>query len=211
MDGLYARRRPAVQPGPPRKSKKSRRRLPVYLSKRERDVLLEAARRSSPRGVPLGALRDTALISVAALAGLRVAELAALDRVDVDLDELTVHVRHGKGDKPRVVPLHLDAAVAIDEYLRARTDDDPAMFLSRRGQRASIRTLRNIVYRVAAEAKLTKRISPHKLRHTFATLLYDASGDIFAVKEALGHEDLSTTEIYTHVSTSRMRAGIDQT
>jgi integrase/recombinase XerC len=149
------------------------------------------------------------VISTGVFAGLRVAELHKLDRDDVDLNELDVMVRHGKGDKDRLIPLRLEAAIAIDEYLRARSDMEPALFLSRRGSRASIRALRDVVYRVVKEASLTKKISPHKLRHTFATLLYDKTGDLLTLKELLGHESLATTQIYTHVATERKRRAID--
>jgi integrase/recombinase XerC len=159
--------------------------------------------------VPHGALRDRALIAILVLAGLRIAELQHLDRDDVDLIELEVLVREGKGGKDRSVPLHLDAAIAVEEYLNARVDDDQALFLSRLGKRASVRTLRDVVYRVAREALLRKKISPHKLRHTFATIVYDKTGDLMAVKELLGHESLKTTEIYTHLSRSRLRRAVD--
>jgi integrase/recombinase XerD len=190
----------------PRKPKK----LPVYLNERERELILKAAAATSPRGVPLGSLRDTALISLGVFTGLRVAELAGLDRHDVDLHDLEVRVRHGKGDKERIVPLHLGAAIAVEEYIAARVDLEPALFLSRLGRRADVRTLRNVVYRVAREAALTKKISPHKLRHTFATLLYEKSGDLLVVKDLLGHESLVTTQIYTHTTTGRHRRAIDE-
>jgi integrase/recombinase XerC len=186
-----------------------RRKLPVYLTSREFEQLLRAARDTAPRGVPAGPERDQALIAVALYSGLRIAELAALDRGDVDLDELIVHVRHGKGDKARDVPLHLAAGIAVEDYLSARTDDLEPLFLSRVGRRASIRTLRDIVYRVARESALLKRLGPHKLRHTFATLLLDKGADLRQVQDLLGHESISTTEIYTHVSRSRLRSAID--
>lgn len=188
---------------------RGRRKLPVYLTAREQHLILDAARATAPRGTPHGAQRDTAIIALLLFEGLRVAELAALDRQDVDLDDLVVHVLNGKGGKDRDVPLDLEAAIAVDTYLRARGDCHPALILSRLGRRATTRTVRDVVYRVAREASLVKHISPHRLRHSFATALLDAGCDLRQVQEALGHESIATTQIYTHVSQQRLRAAFD--
>ncbi len=190
---------------PPERS----RRLPVHLTERERDLILDAARSTAPRGVHAGSERDVAILSMFLFGGLRVSEISHLDRDDVDLEDRVSRVRHGKGDKDRNVPLHRMAADAIATYLALRTDEDPALFLSRRGNRISVRALQRVVLRLAKSAELTKHITPHKLRHTFATLLLDRGQDIRVVQELLGHESLSTTEIYLHVSTARTRRAID--
>lgn len=184
--------------------------LPTFLTRGERAVLLNAAARTAPRGVPHGGLRDAALIALLVFSGLRIAEACALDRSDLEFgDKPMIHVRHGKGEKERYVPLRDEAAVAITEYLKTRSDDEPAVFISRRGTRADKRTLRNVVYRVVKEAKLTKRISPHKLRHTFATLAYEGGADLLGLQLLLGHESSVTTQIYTHVGVDRLRSIVD--
>ncbi len=198
-----------------RVSSKSRRssrpaRLPVFLTERERDLVLEAARRSAPRGVRAGAARDSAVIAIGVYAGLRVAEISALDRADVDLEDLAVLVRQGKGGKDRVVPLNIAAAIAVEEYLATRDDEDPALFVSRKGGRLSVRAIQRMVRRVAGDAELAKRVTPHKLRHTFATLLIENDADVFTVQELLGHASVATTQIYVHVSRARKRGAVDR-
>jgi site-specific recombinase XerC len=183
----------------------------VYLTARERDLLLEAARRSAPRGVHSGTHRDTAVIALGVYAGLRVSELRGLDLADVDLVTGTVRVRHGKGDKDRELPLHRVACAAVAAYALDREDDEPALFLSRHGRRISVRALQDVVYRLATDAALTKHISPHKLRHTFATSFLEANpGAIRVLKELMGHASIETTDLYTHVTHERERRDIDR-
>ena len=173
--------------------------------------MLEAARAAAPRGVPNGAQRNVAIIAVGVYTGLRVSELVGLDRADVDLDELLLRVRHGKGDKDREIPLHRRAAAELERYLSARDDSNPAVFLARGGRRLSARAVHDLVVAVAKRAGVTKRISPHKLRHTFATSFLDHNpGDIRVLQELLGHVRLDTTEIYTHVSHPRRRQDVDR-
>lgn len=182
--------------------------------------------------MPAGTLRDTAILAVGLYAGLRVSELRNLDRADVDLDALTVRVNHGKGDKDRELPLHQNAAAAVAAWLElydsyAGTRDYPLasehkniipngagsaetpLFVSRRGTRIGVRAVQRLVKRVVNSAGITKRISPHKLRHTFATLLLDKDADLRVVQELLGHESIATTEIYTAVSSARRRRFVD--
>ena len=191
-----------------------RRSLPVYLTERERDLLVEAALESAPRGVPAGALRDTAAIALGVYAGLRVSEIRALDRDDVDLEDLTVRVREGKGGKDREVPLHETAGQLVRAYLAERDQHHdaghPALFISRRGKRISVRAIQRMLVRVARAAAISKRISPHKLRHTFATLLLESGADLRTVQELLGHASIATTEIYTHVSGPHRRRAVDR-
>jgi site-specific recombinase XerD len=131
-----------------------------------------------------------------------------LDRADVDLQDLTVLVREGKGRKDRLVPLHLDAAIAVETYVSAKSHEEPAVFVSRQGRRISVRALRDVVYRVAREAALTKRVHPHTLRHTVATLLIEKDVDVFAVADILGHASIATTQRYVHTAQGRKRAPI---
>lgn len=151
-----------------------------------------------------------AFIAIGVYAGLRVSEIRNLDRTDVDLEELTVLVRHGKGDKDRELPLHRRAAAAITAYLDAREDKDPALILSRQGSRISVRALQRLVLAIAREAGLSKHVTPHKLRHTFATLLLEEDVDLRVIQELLGHESIATTELYVAVSQRRKRRGIDR-
>ncbi len=200
---------------PVRRTKKRRRasarpkKLPVYLTERERDELLEVAFDRSPRGVPAGQLRDLAILMIGVYQGLRVAEICALDRHDVDVESLILTVREGKGAKDRILPLHRDVAAVVREYLSSRFDTSPALFLSRRGERISTSQVRRMVKAAAAEAGIAKNVSPHKLRHSFATLLLERGVNIRVVQELLGHSSLETTQIYTHVAKGPKQEAID--
>ena len=188
------------------------KRLPTVLTASERDGLLEASRWRSSRKQSLhGAERDHAILSVLALAGLRVSEVCDLDRVDVDLASRIIDVRHGKGDKQRLVALHRDAEKAVRAYLELRGDDGiPALFLSRLSQRITPRYVELMVSDTARLAGIRKRVTPHTLRHTFATELLNRGVDIRVIQAVLGHASLDTTQIYTHVSTELGREGIDR-
>jgi site-specific recombinase XerD len=185
-------------------------RLPIYLTEPERDAILEVALDSAPRGVPAGGIRNAAIIGVGLYAGLRVAEICHLDRTDVDLEVGTIRVREGKGGKDREVPLHTFAADLIRAYLSTRVDSEPALFVSRRRTRISVRAVQRMVVALAEDTGLAKHVSPHKLRHTFATLLLEADVDLRTIQELLGHESIATTEIYMHVSQSRKRGAVDR-
>lgn len=189
--------------------KRRSRKLPVYLSIEERDDLVAAAADMPMRGVPNAGARNAAIIALGVYTGLRVSELVQLDLSDVDLDG-TVRVRHGKGDKERHVALHPKAAARLRTYLETRDDEHPAVFLARGGRRISVRAIQRLVQLLAADAELAKHITPHKLRHTFATHLLDAGEDIRVIQVLLGHESISTTEIYTHVSSTRGRKAVNR-
>ena len=187
------------------------RRLPIYLTETERDLILEAALDSAPRGVPDGALRNAAVIAVGVYCGLRVSEISFLDLGDVDLQGLTVRVRHGKGDKAREIPLNPWAAQFVSAWVSARPDvATPALFVSRNGDRLASRTIRTVVGSLAKIAGISKPISPHKLRHTFATMLLNRGADIRVVQELLGHASIATTETYTHVAQELKRRETDK-
>ncbi len=186
------------------------RRLPVYLTEHERALIVDAAAQSAPRGVPAGALRAEAIVAIGVYAGLRVSEITHLDRGDVDLLARTIRVRQGKGGKDREVPAHQRVAAALLAYLSTRVDDDPALFLSRAGRRIGVRSVQRLVAQIATDAGLAKHITPHKLRHTFATALLDADVDLRTVQELLGHASIATTQIYTHVSNPRKQRAIDR-
>ena len=163
-----------------------------------------------PAGTPLG-LRDRAILETLYSAGLRVSELTGLDVGDVDLNEGVAMVR-GKGRKERLALLGPPAMEAIARWIPerealagARAASQPALYLNRNGTRLSARSVGRLLAKYLARAGLDRRTSPHTLRHSFATHLLDAGADIRSVQELLGHRSLATTQIYTHVSTQRLR------
>jgi integrase/recombinase XerD len=184
---------------------KRRRKLPRTLSPAEVERLLDAAAGTTPR-----ALRDRALGELLYGAGLRVSEAVGLDRQSVDLEHRLVRCL-GKGSKERVVPIGREAAESLRRYLaRGRPFLErrlrPELFLNANGGALTRAGVFLILRRLAAKAGLEpERIHPHLLRHSFATHLLEGGADLRAVQEMLGHADLATTELYTHVSDRRRR------
>jgi integrase/recombinase XerD len=182
-----------------------RRRLPRTLSPAEAERLIDAAAGTTPR-----ALRDHALTELLYGAGLRVSEAVGLSRTGVDLDARLVRCT-GKGGKERVVPIGRRGVEAVRRYLaRGRPYLDrrhrPELFLNAKGGPLTRAGAFLILRRLAADAGLDpERIHPHLLRHSFATHLLEGGADLRSVQEMLGHADLSTTELYTHVSDRRRR------
>jgi integrase/recombinase XerD len=182
-----------------------RRTLPRTLSPAEAERLVEAASGTSPR-----ALRDRALVELLYGAGLRVSETVALQKSSVDLDGRLVRCI-GKGSKERVVPIGRQAVQALRRYLaRGRpyldTRHRAELFLNARGGGLTRAGVFLILRRLAAKAGLEpERVHPHLLRHSFATHLLEGGADLRSVQEMLGHADLATTELYTHVSDRRRR------
>jgi integrase/recombinase XerD len=179
--------------------------LPKTLSPGEAERLIDAAKGTQPRN-----LRDQALVELLYGAGLRVSEAVGLARTGIDLDERLVRVI-GKGGKERVVPIGRHAAEAVRRYLgRGRPYLDrrhrPELFLNAQGGPLTRAGAFLILRRLAEKAGLDPtRVHPHILRHSFATHLLEGGADLRSVQEMLGHADLSTTELYTHVSDSRRR------
>jgi integrase/recombinase XerD len=186
-------------------SPKRTRRLPRTLSASEAERLIDAAQGVSPR-----AMRDRALVELLYGAGLRVSEALGLTKASVDLDERLVRVV-GKGAKERLVPLGRPAAEAVRRYLalgRPHLDrrHRPDLFLNARGGALTRAGAFLILRRLAEKAGLDpSRIHPHLLRHSFATHLLEGGADLRSVQEMLGHADLGTTELYTHVTDRRRR------
>jgi integrase/recombinase XerC len=147
--------------------------------------------------------RDLAILELLYASGLRVSELVGLDVADVDRRERTVRVL-GKGRKERVVPFGEKADTALARYLAPRGGEAGPLFLNARGGRLGVRGVYTVVRRAARAAGITRRVSPHTLRHTFATHLLDAGADLRAIQEFLGHSRLSTTERYTHVGSDHL-------
>jgi integrase/recombinase XerD len=192
---------PAAELQPPRRP----RRLPRPLSPAEAERLIEAASGIQPRD-----LRDRALVELLYGAGLRVSEAVGLEKAGIDLERRIVRCL-GKGGKERVVPIGRQAAEALTRYLaRGRPFLDrrlrPELFLNARGGPLTRAGAFLVLRRLAGEAGLDPgRIHPHLLRHSFATHLLEGGADLRSVQEMLGHADLATTEIYTHVSDRRRR------
>jgi integrase/recombinase XerD len=181
------------------------RRLPRALSLSEAERLIEAAAGTTPR-----ALRDHALVELLYGAGLRVSEAVGLDKTGVDLDQRLVRTV-GKGGKERVVPVGRKAVEALQRYLaRGRPHLDrrhrPELFLNAKGGPLTRAGAFLILRKLAEKAGLEpERVHPHLLRHSFATHLLEGGADLRSVQEMLGHADLATTELYTHVTDRRRR------
>jgi integrase/recombinase XerD len=181
------------------------RRLPRALSPSEAERLIDAAAGTTPRH-----LRDRALVELLYGAGLRVSEAVGLDKGGVDLDQRLVRTV-GKGGKERVVPVGREAVEALRRYLaRGRPHLDrrhrPELFLNAHGGGLTRAGAFLILRKLAAKAGLEpERVHPHLLRHTFATHLLEGGADLRSVQEMLGHADLATTELYTHVTDRRRR------
>lgn len=179
--------------------------LPDVLSGREVDLLLASAVGDDPID-----RRDRAMLELLYATGLRVSELVSLTRRDVNLQAGYLLVA-GKGDKERVVPIGQVACAAVSAYLSAvrpcldRGQGKDDLFLSRLGARMSRQSFWNIIKKRAALAGIVSSITPHTLRHSFATHLLENGADLRSVQMMLGHSDLSTTQIYTHVSRERLR------
>lgn len=164
----------------------------------------------APEGDSLAALRDKAILEMLFSTGLRVSELVGLDR-DIDFSQDHFSVR-GKGEKVRIVFISSDAKESVKDYLAKRTDVDPAMFIAigRGGEkslskkegslRMSARSIERTVKHYAIKSGITKKVTPHVLRHSFATDLLENGADIRSVQALLGHSSITTTQIYTHVT-----------
>ena len=194
---------PAAAVRPPAPAK----RLPKALPVAEIERILEAA--STP-GTAL-ALRDRALLELLYGSGARISEAVGLDVDDLSLDTATVLLR-GKGSKERLVPFGQMATVALDSYLvRGRPalatagSGNAAVFLNARGGRLSRQSAWTVLVRAAEAAGVTAEVSPHTLRHSFATHLLDGGADVRVVQELLGHASVTTTQIYTLVTVQRLR------
>lgn len=184
----------------PRRAKK----LPHVLNYAEVQKLLAAPKGSEPT-----ALRDRALLEVMYACGLRASETVGLELGDVDLREGILRAR-GKGSKERLVPLGRQAIAAINAYLRGRPKlvgerHEPKLFVNFRGGPLTRQGLYKIVQRHARDAGLAGKMSPHTLRHSFATHLLAGGCDLRAVQEMLGHADIATTQMYTHLSGDRLK------
>jgi integrase/recombinase XerD len=179
--------------------------LPSVLTSREVEQLLNSAGEGSP-----GDLRDRAMLELLYATGLRVSELVALRIRDVNM-QAGFLLTMGKGEKERLVPIGESALVVVAEYMGLvrpgldRSGDCPYLFLSRLGERMTRQAFWNIIKKRARVAGIVKNMSPHTLRHSFATHLLENGADLRSVQIMLGHADLSSTQIYTHVTRERLK------
>ncbi|MGQ9674444.1 MAG: site-specific tyrosine recombinase XerD [Chloroflexota bacterium] len=185
--------------------------LPMTLSVKEVDELLEQpARLNTPE-----AIRDKAMLELLYATGMRVSELVSLNVDDVDTSAGYVRCL-GKGGKERIVPVGHQAMKAVEEYLvgarrtLAHSRQQAALFLNHRGERLTRQGFWLIIKNYAREAGIATNITPHTLRHSFATHLLNGGADLRAVQELLGHANISTTQIYTHVTGDRLRQVYDE-
>lgn len=188
---------------------KQDRRLPCFLYPREIERLLAAPAPTTPLGQ-----RDRAILEILYAAGLRVSETTDLRLGDLDFEQNEVRIM-GKGSVERVVPLGRPACAALDLYLKNGRRELLAgrncatyvdtVFLNYRGGKLSARSVRRLLAKYVRQLALADGISPHSIRHTFATHLLEAGADLRSVQELLGHASISTTQIYTHVSRQRLR------
>ena len=187
---------PTLKLDPPKRAP----RFPKSLSEAEVEALLSAPNTATPMG-----LRDRAMLELLYATGLRVSELVAVKTFEVNLDAGAVRVM-GKGSKERLVPLGEEAADWISRYLKSRNHKSHALFLTSRGAGMTRQAFWHLIRRYGARAIPGKKLSPHVLRHAFATHLINHGADLRVVQLLLGHADISTTQIYTHVARERLKA-----
>ncbi len=195
-----------ANPAKPLRTPRAGRKLPHFLTTDEVARLLVA-----PPAVRNDGLRDRAILETMYSAGLRVAEVVALDVKHWDRNAGILKV-HGKGRKERIAPVGSYATRALDDWMEVREPDphgkpehNTAIFLNRFGRRLTTRSIGRMLEKHIRTAGLSRQTSPHTLRHSFATHLLDGGADLRIVQELLGHQSLTTTQIYTHVSTRRLR------
>ncbi len=196
---------PAASVATPKREK----RLPLFLDPEEIKKLLE-----SPAKNTWEEKRDKAILETLYSSGLRVSELVGLNQEDVDFFSELLRVR-GKGKKERIVPIGPIAVKAIQDYMGQKPPRESApaskkfLFMNRLGGRLTDRSVRRMILKYVRRIALNKEVSPHTLRHSFATHMLDRGADLRSVQELLGHENLSTTQIYTHVTTRRLKEAYD--
>ncbi len=189
------------------RSPKLEKSLPQWLSRGDAEKVFAVVENRAPEG-GLRGTRDLAIIELFYATGMRLSELHGLNMDDLDLIGEQVKVR-GKGRKERIIPLGTAAVAALRRYEVRRSEvargDRTAVFLNPNGKRLSRRSIQDIVRKAVESGARESGVSPHALRHSFATHLLDAGADLMAVKELLGHASLSTTSIYTHTSKERLK------
>ena len=186
-------------------SPKIEKRLPKVLSVGEVELLLDGPDMGTVAGI-----RDKAMLELLYATGIRVSELVSLNQSDVNLNMGFLKC-YGKGSKERIIPLGSVSLKAVSEYVMRsrvkllRQPEEESLFLNHHGQRLSRQGFWKIIKKYAITASIDKEITPHTLRHSFATHLLENGADLRSVQEMLGHADISTTQIYTHLTKSRLK------
>lgn len=185
---------------------KREKRLPSFLSTEEIISLLSAPDTSTPQGI-----RDLAILELMYASGLRISELSSLNTNSVEMETRQIRV-WGKGSKERMVLMGQPAALVMEQYIKygreklLRQNVTDALFLNRYGKRIAERRIQYLIKKYAEKAGIKTRVHPHMLRHTFATHMLDGGADLRVVQELLGHSNLASTQVYTHVTRSQMRS-----
>lgn len=194
---------------------KAHRTLPGVLNIESANTVMESlAVRAAEEETPL-TIRDVAIVELLYATGARVSELCGLDLSDIDYERNSIRVI-GKGNKERTIPMGIPALTALQRWLadgRAhlmKSATEPAVFLGARGKRIDQRTVRTVVYHALQALEGVERMGPHALRHSAATHLLEGGADLRTVQEILGHASLATTQIYTHVSPTRLQKAFKQ-
>lgn len=175
------------------------KKLPSFLSESDVKKLVE-----TPQGRDKFSLRDKAILETLYSTGMRVSELVGLNKDSIDFISNIVKVS-GKGKKERLLPIGETALRTLREYLDMQPHPSKAVFLNHRGGRLTDRSIRNIIQKHIMKTSIQNKISPHAMRHSFATHLLNAGADLRSVQELLGHVNLSTTQIYTHLTTEKLK------
>jgi tyrosine recombinase XerC/tyrosine recombinase XerD len=192
---------------------KQEKKLPRFLYPLETSLLMEA-----PDTGKVAGLRDKAILETLYAAGVRVSELVGINIPDLELGERWIKIR-GKGGKERLAPLGEQALRALNIYLQkgrpylaaASDTATDALFLNKSGSRLSVRSIRNIINKYVDQLAINQKVSPHTLRHSFATHMLNGGADLRSVQELLGHVKLSTTQIYTHLTKDRIKTIHEET
>ncbi|MGE3063678.1 MAG: site-specific tyrosine recombinase/integron integrase [bacterium] len=175
------------------------KKLPVFVSVDIMNQFLD-----SMKGCAFTDVRDRLIFEMLYATGMRSNELVSLDIEDVSTSEMTVKIKHAKGGKERHVPINIPTKDILNSYMALRNSNDRALIVSIRGHRLDNRDIRRIVKKRISDFAKISNISPHTLRHTFATHMLNSGADIRVVQELLGHSSIGTTQIYTHTSIERL-------
>jgi integrase/recombinase XerC len=190
------------------KTPKKPQHLPKFLSQKQVAQILDSA------SDDVISIRNLAILELLYASAIRVSELCGLDISKIDFDEMSVKVL-GKGNKERIVPFGIPCKVALENWITARasikgSEKQSALFLGARGKRIDPRVVREVVYQAISELEEIEKLGPHAIRHSAATHMMESGADLRTLQEILGHANLATTQIYTHVSVKRLQEVFNQ-
>ena len=178
------------------KSQKAAKKIPTHLTKEEIDALLNAT--TNPK--------HKLLIEILLSSGLRISECVNLKVQDIDMQEKTIHVQSGKGDKDRITVISQNVIDDVKAYLSSRKYTTEYLFTKKSGKPLTPKLAQKIIPQLTKKAGIQKKVTPHVLRHTFATLLLESGTNLRIIQEVLGHSNLQTTQIYTHISKEQIKS-----